>query len=86
MSATTEATTMAASRAATKSDPAIGRLMDVMRRWFETMRERRARRAAQYHLGQLDDRLLKDIGIDRTEIDSVLTDTTGERRHGPHVR
>jgi uncharacterized protein YjiS (DUF1127 family) len=42
---------------------------------------RRAERAAIAVLGALDDRALKDIGVDRGEIESVVRGpTAGERR------
>ena len=41
-----------------------------------------AHKRAQRQLRALDDRMLKDIGIDRSEIDSVLLDCAGERRRG----
>ncbi len=41
----------------------------------------RAFRAAEKELHALDDRMLRDIGIDRTEITSALTNPANERRH-----
>ena len=41
-------------------------------RWCE-------RQAAKHHLATLDDRMLKDIGISRGQIDSAVT--TGHRRY-----
>ncbi|MCL4764669.1 MAG: DUF1127 domain-containing protein [Hyphomicrobiaceae bacterium] len=46
-------------------------------KWYE-------RRAARHHLGSLDDRLLKDIGISRSEIEPAVR---GDRfrRNGRHA-
>ena len=38
------------------------------------------RRVAMAQLMALDDRMLKDIGIDRSEIHSMLVDTSWDRR------
>lgn len=46
------------------------------------LRTRMELRAAQARLHALDQTMLKDIGLDRSEIESVLTDRTGERRVG----
>ena len=43
---------------------------------------RRAARATAGILQRLDDRTLKDIGLDRTEIDSVARDNCERRRRG----
>ncbi len=40
------------------------------------------RRIAMAQLMALDDRMLKDIGIDRSEIHSMLVDTSWDRRRG----
>lgn len=42
----------------------------------------RSRQLAKAHLIALDERLLKDIGIDRSEIHSMLMDRARERRRG----
>jgi len=43
----------------------------------------RALRKAEAELLALDDRMLKDIGLDRTEIASMLMDGAAERRNAP---
>lgn len=45
------------------------------------LRARLAHRRAILELSALDDRMLRDIGISRSEIQSVLTDRSGERVH-----
>jgi len=40
----------------------------------------RSFRAAEKELHALDDRMLKDIGLDRSEIKSALTDAANQRR------
>ncbi len=42
-------------------------------RWYE-------RRAAKHHLHQLDDRILRDIGISRSEIDWAIRDGRSAER------
>lgn len=54
---------------------------DVLRLWH-TYRAHRDRRAAKAQLKALDDHMLKDIGLDRSEIESVLLDTSRERSRG----
>ncbi len=52
----------------------------VLRSWWEAYWRRRAQRTAAMMLRSLDDHCLHDIGIDRSEIDSVVYGTGGERR------
>lgn len=49
---------------------------------WHAYRSDRERSAAGAQLMALDDHMLKDIGLDRSEIDSVLLDTSRERRRG----
>jgi uncharacterized protein YjiS (DUF1127 family) len=51
----------------------------VLRLWH-AYRAHREHRAAKAQLMALDDHMLKDIGLDRSEIDSVLLDTSQDRR------
>ena len=50
---------------------------------WQAFRSYHERRIAMAQLMALDDRMLKDIGIDRSEILSVLVDTSRERRRRP---
>jgi uncharacterized protein YjiS (DUF1127 family) len=44
----------------------VTRLFDQLLSWHERARQRR-------HLGQLDDRLLRDIGLSRAEVDHEMS-------------
>ena len=52
---------------------------DVIRAWLNSYIRHRIFKAAREELMALDDRLLRDIGLDRSEISSALLDATGER-------
>lgn len=47
-------------------------LAEKMRAAFRAFRDRREQRLAARHLAQLDDHLLKDIGIGRSEINYMV--------------
>lgn len=51
-----------------------------IRKVMDRLKAARQHRIATQHLMQLSNHTLKDIGIDRSEIVSLLSDTTGERR------
>jgi uncharacterized protein YjiS (DUF1127 family) len=85
--------------AASRFAPLRRRVRDALQSAWRAYWRRRAERATQFILQSLDDRTLKDIGIDRSEIDSVVygvrdwrTDRLGpaassraeERRIGMH--
>jgi len=59
----------------------LARLVDGLRRFLQTVVEHFAERRAEAHLMSLDDRLLKDIGIGRSEIAAVVHDRPLPRRH-----
>jgi uncharacterized protein YjiS (DUF1127 family) len=48
--------------------PAPPRLT-LLERWHRRLQHRRATALAKHRLGQLDDHLLRDIGLDRADID-----------------
>ncbi len=57
-------------------------LASALRRWWQAYRENRSRRATAQLLHSLDDRMLADIGFDRSEINSVVFGRYFERvRH-----
>lgn len=51
-----------------------------LKRWWSAYWMRRAQRSTVMILRSLDDRALHDIGIDRSEIESVVFGTPAERR------
>jgi uncharacterized protein YjiS (DUF1127 family) len=53
-----------------------------LRAAYKAYRDSRARRLATHTLAELDDHLLKDIGITRSEILSVVYSSGDERRRG----
>jgi uncharacterized protein YjiS (DUF1127 family) len=54
-----------------------------LRRAWKEMQEARQLRHSMAALERLDTRTLSDIGIDRSEIASVVLNPEGERRRGP---
>ena len=57
-----------------------GSLAAYVRRAASDLVRYRAFRKAEKELHALDDRMLKDIGIDRSEIKSVLSSSAAQRR------
>ena len=60
--------------------PLTHRLQDIAGRLWHAYWDRKGRRATVMMLRALDDRALHDIGIDRSEIESVVYGNPGERR------
>ncbi|MBV8192907.1 MAG: DUF1127 domain-containing protein [Alphaproteobacteria bacterium] len=61
---------------------ALGLLSTVLRAWRQSVETRRARQ----HLMQLDDHLLRDIGLARTDIHFGDFETLGRHRRAGRVR
>jgi uncharacterized protein YjiS (DUF1127 family) len=57
----------------------LNQAVDVLRRWWWAYWLHRSQRATVIMLSSLDPRVLRDIGIDRSEIDSVVYGRAGER-------
>ena len=60
--------------------PATHGLAGTLKSWWEAYWMMRARRTTVMMLRALDDRCLHDIGVDRSEIESVVYGTPGDRR------
>jgi uncharacterized protein YjiS (DUF1127 family) len=54
-------------------------LSELLKGWWKAYRAHRSKRATVFALQGLDDRILSDIGIDRSEIESVVYGRSGER-------
>jgi uncharacterized protein YjiS (DUF1127 family) len=53
----------------------------VLKSWWGFYWAERARRTTVFMLRSLDDRVLTDIGLNRSEIESVVYGKLGERQH-----
>jgi uncharacterized protein YjiS (DUF1127 family) len=51
----------------------------MLKRWWSAFRAARARRNTVALLRGLDDRTLQDIGVERSEIESLVYGKSGER-------
>jgi uncharacterized protein YjiS (DUF1127 family) len=70
---------MPATRAVTAT--VMDLLSAAVRMWWHSHEEKRRRRETVRALQGLDDRLLKDIGLSRSEIESIVATRGGDRRH-----
>lgn len=64
--------------------PRYAAAVDAIVRQLHTWRQRQRMRITRRILESLDDRTLRDIGLDRSEIDSIVSSRGASRRH-PHV-
>ncbi len=55
------------------------RFSAIMKDWWQRLRQEYRRRATARVLHGLEDRTLKDIGLTRSEIDSIVRDPSRER-------
>jgi uncharacterized protein YjiS (DUF1127 family) len=60
--------------------PAPQGLGSFLKSWWDAYWTLRSQRATVFMLRSLDDRSLQDIGVDRSEIESVIYGTPGDRR------
>jgi uncharacterized protein YjiS (DUF1127 family) len=77
---TTTATGAAASAVPILATAAAVAPVAVIARWWAAMRQRSRDRLTRRILESLDDRTLRDIGIDRTEIGSIVKTRAYGRR------
>lgn len=69
--------------AAPAADVAAAAPSAIIAGWWAVLRQRRRDRLTRRILEGLDDRTLRDIGIDRSEIASIVN-TRAYGRHWPH--
>jgi len=65
-------------QAVARGTRAVGRLL---REAYAAWQARRAAREVYESLSQLDDRMLHDLGIDRSELTSVAREASGQTEH-----
>lgn len=70
-----------ASSATSAQRPALGRLIDRLRAWTRDWAHRSRLRRATMDMSGLDDRMLKDIGITRSEIEAAVSGTLIRARY-----
>ena len=59
----------------------VAKILHLLADWAETRAERRRERQAIASLKGLSDYALKDIGVHRSEVSSIVHDTKRERKH-----